>query len=369
MVHNYRTILKMIKIKIIIVGIVNLFLVNISNAENFFDTFIFQNEIILQENEEAIISFISDIDIDSKGNFWIIDWDSHILAQFDKYGKFLKLIARKGNGPGELMMPQNIYIDNRDHIFIASFTNRISEFDDQGNFIRSFICTDGHFPTSCIAVMSNGNILIGGRKYSSQKKSNIDKENNICGTMIHVYSYEGKYIKSFYEMDPLVRKRNLDMYNACYFAIDDQDKIYASQPVNYVISVFNEKMEPLKTFGSKQWYYKEPKTLTNDIKRNKNKLEEYEQNFTYMGELFIYNKLLIAVAKIFGGINNDQIKYFLDFYNKDTGAIIKSGIQTEKRLVRIRHDNFYFLTIKENINAGEIKNAIEIYKINEVNYK
>jgi len=355
------------KIKVIIIIALNLIWKNFSIAKDFSDIFIFQNEIILQENKEVIISFISDMAIDSKGNFWIIDWDSHTLVNFDKFGNFPRIIAYKGNGPGELMMPQNIYIDNRDHIFIASFTNRITEFDAKGSFLRSFVCTDGHFPTTCIAVMSNGNILIGGRKHTTKVESKMNQDKNINGTMIHLYSFEGKYIKSFYNMDPLIEKRNLNMYNGSCFTIDDRNQIYAVQPVNYRISVFNENGDFVRTLGSKQSYYKEPKPLTSDIKRNKEKLEEYEQNFTAIGELFIYKDFLISIAKIFGGINNDQIKYFIDFYDRENGTTILSGIKPEKRLMAVKNEQFYFLTTKENLDTGDIKNVIEIYKIKRFN--
>lgn len=351
------------KIKVIFFIAINLICKNFSAAQSFSDIFIFQNEIILQENQKAIISFISDMDIDSKGTFWIIDWDSHALIKYDKFGKLPKIIASKGNGPGELIMPQDIFIDNHNHVFIASFTNRITEFDNEGNFIRSFICTDGHFPTTGIAVLSNGNILVGGRKYTTKSISEMNQRKNIYGYMIHLYSYEGKYIKSFYEMDPIVRKRNLDMYSGSKFAIDDRNQIYAVQPVNYIISVFDENGSLIRTLGKRQSYYKEPKPLTSDIKRNKKKLEEYEQNFTYMGELFIYRNYLISIAKIFGGINNDQNKYFIDFYDKNNGKTILSGIKSEKRLIRVKQDHFYFLTTDENIDTGEIKYVIEIYKI------
>lgn len=355
------------QIQVIIIIVTSLFCVDYIDAKNFSDVFISRKDVILQENEEVIISFISDLDVDSKGNFWIIDWDNHTLNSFDKLGNSPRIVARKGNGPGELMMPHVMHIDKRDHIFIASFTNRITEFDAEGNFIRSFICTDGHMPTSCIAVTSNGNILVGGRKYYSQNKNQINLEENIHGTMIHLYSFDGTYIKSFYDMDPLVRKRNLDKYSASSFTIDYQNQIYASQPVNYVISVFNEKGDFLKTLGSKQPYYKEPKTLTRDIKRNKADLEKYEQNFTCIGELFIYKNFLISIAKIFGGIDNDQIQYFIDFYDKDNNQAIVSGIETEKRLMRVKNDQFYFLTTKENMSIGEIKNVIEIYQVKKFN--
>lgn len=343
---------------LIFIFILQLFCAKVIYSTDFKDIFIFQSELSLEENAEVTIGSISCIDIDSKGNFWISDWDNNQLIKFDKFGKSPRIIARKGNGPGEVMMPDEIYIDTSDRIFIANFTNRITEFNAEGKFIRSFQCTDGHFPTSDIAINSDGNIFIAGRKYSQK---------SFKGTMVHMYSPEGRYLKSFCEMDPLVNKRDLDMFNSACLTIDDQDHIYVSQPVTYRISVFNSKGDLLKTIGAKQFYYKEPKPLSRDIRTNQYKLKKYNQDFTYMAELFISNNLLIAVAIIVGGIDDDQNLYFIDFYDKANGKTILSGIKTVKRLRAVKHEQFYFLTTKENLDKGDIKNVIEIYKIKRFN--
>lgn len=337
-----------------------IFFTTLSYSIEFKDIFIFQNEVILEENSEVSIAFISCLEVDSKGNFWISDWDNNQVIMFDKEGKNPRIIARKGKGPGEVIMPDEIYLDKHDHLFVSTFSNRISEFDAEGKFIRSFQCTDGHFPTSDIVISSQGNIYIAGRKYSTKNKKSA---------MIHLYTLEGKYIKSFYEIDPLIKERDLDMFNSACLAMDDQDQIYASQPVTYKISVFNNQGDFLRTIGKKQSYYKEPKPLSRDIRTNPDKLKEYKLNFTYMAELFIINNMLIAISMITGGLDGNNDLYFIDCYDKFNGNTIFSGVKTEKRLRCVKEDKLYFITTIEYKEVNELKYVIQIYKIRNIKRK
>jgi sugar lactone lactonase YvrE len=58
------------------------------------------------------------------------------IVKFDKNGKFIKVIMKKGRMPGELMGPHNMAIDSQGRIFIADRgNNRIVIMDQDGKHL------------------------------------------------------------------------------------------------------------------------------------------------------------------------------------------------------------------------------------------
>ena len=45
------------------------------------------------------------LDCDAAGNVYVMDFSDNNIKQFDASGKFMKLIGRKGQGPGEFSIP------------------------------------------------------------------------------------------------------------------------------------------------------------------------------------------------------------------------------------------------------------------------
>ena len=72
--------------------------------------------------------------------------------KFFKDGKLIKIIGKKGRGPGELMGPHNLAFDSRGRLFVADRgNNRIQILEKEGRFIaewRNFGRPNGLFVTS-----------------------------------------------------------------------------------------------------------------------------------------------------------------------------------------------------------------------------
>ena len=60
------------------------------------------------ENEDYIMAGTIDLCKDILGNIYILDLGHNRIKKFDKYGKFIKNIGRKGKGPGEFNSPNSI---------------------------------------------------------------------------------------------------------------------------------------------------------------------------------------------------------------------------------------------------------------------
>ncbi len=74
----------------------------------------------------------SAIAFDEKGNMYIADYAANHIKCFDASGKFLKLLGREGQGPGELSRPYTLTF-SKDNLVIW----------DMGNSRFSIIATDG----------------------------------------------------------------------------------------------------------------------------------------------------------------------------------------------------------------------------------
>jgi len=78
--------------------------------------------------------FVTDAVQDSAGNFYIAEYGEYDRIQkFSADGKFLMQWGGHGSDPGQFIRPQNLAIDEHDHIWVADACNhRIQVFDATG---------------------------------------------------------------------------------------------------------------------------------------------------------------------------------------------------------------------------------------------
>ncbi|MFC1731997.1 6-bladed beta-propeller [candidate division KSB1 bacterium] len=75
---------------------------------------------------------------DSKGNVYVLEVTDAQIEKFAPDGTHIGAIGRKGQGPGEMMMPYNIDIDRNDNIVVFDFGNqRFQVFSPEGEDLGS----------------------------------------------------------------------------------------------------------------------------------------------------------------------------------------------------------------------------------------
>ena len=117
-------------------------------------------------------------DLDS--NIYVADSSQGVIFKFNQKGEFLKKIGSKGNGPGDLLEPQYLKVDNNGNLIIFEKGNgRYQILDSKGAYINSFkasnLFTSREFYKENIFVLS----------------AEIDKK------LIEILDLEGKFIDSF----------------------------------------------------------------------------------------------------------------------------------------------------------------------------
>jgi DNA-binding beta-propeller fold protein YncE len=85
-------------------------------------------------HEPGQFGFVTDAVRDSQGNYYVAEYGEYDRIQkFSPEGEFLFQWGGHGSDPGQFRRPQNLAIDDQDHIWVADACNhRIQVFDARG---------------------------------------------------------------------------------------------------------------------------------------------------------------------------------------------------------------------------------------------
>ena len=92
--------------------------------------------------EDFLLRIVSDLAIDHMGNIYVLDQLACDIKKFDRTGKFLGLIGRKGQGPGEFQSPTTMSVVGDKIIIYDSGNMRLSCLGLDGSFIKNIPRTD-----------------------------------------------------------------------------------------------------------------------------------------------------------------------------------------------------------------------------------
>lgn len=92
--------------------------------------------------EEYMFNRVRGIDVDPRGNIYILDSQSVQVRVFDKNGLFLRTFGHRGQGPGEMERPMFIQITPDQEVVISDPpTRRLLFFSLDGNYLRQVSTT------------------------------------------------------------------------------------------------------------------------------------------------------------------------------------------------------------------------------------
>jgi len=86
-----------------------------------------------KEDENYMFYRVRDIEVDKQGNIFVADMSNQRIQKFDKYGKYVRTIGRKGQGPGEFERPWKVRVRNNGDLYVADASFNIEVFDSDGN--------------------------------------------------------------------------------------------------------------------------------------------------------------------------------------------------------------------------------------------
>lgn len=187
----------------------------------------------LQEDLENPIKFT----IDNKGNCFVFDASSFEIKKYDLKNKFITKFCRRGNGPGEITYPGDIFVLDSNIAIVDNRSKKIVLFSPDGSFLQNT-----HFyengTLSSLKVQNNTYFAL----YSSYKFNDNDK----IDFTYEINSYDRKLQKIKTYLTRKVNFSKTESFNPLesipYFALID-NKLYIddSDENFYRIKIFDYK--------------------------------------------------------------------------------------------------------------------------------
>ena len=167
----------------------------------------------MNADDEYLFSWVKDITTDSAGNIYACDSKEHRIQVYDKNGKYLRTIGRKGQGPGDLMRPMAVRVDRDGKIFVQDDLNyRISIFKPNGKFDHSFKYRQ--IAGENLEIDLSGNVLLNHALFGLPKGQTIPP-------IVTVYNLKGNVKKQFGKPLLILKK---DGYGRPYYAYNGFSK-------------------------------------------------------------------------------------------------------------------------------------------------
>jgi len=172
------------------------------------------------------------IDIDDDENIYVLDGETANIRIFDRYGKFIQTISRRGQGPGELQSPRRIQITPQDEIMVY----------DSGNRRLSFFSLDGKFINQIVV----GRVLAILSLKIDSNRNFIISEIFRGGTELRMYDSEFNPGHSLFNIESITPGvLNLINYFA-YFSLTSEDNIIWGYSDKYELNVVDSGGKVIK---------------------------------------------------------------------------------------------------------------------------
>ncbi len=148
-------------------------------------TIILENDLSIGKGigkDGYVFSQLAYVAVDDEETIYTMDQRDIQISVFDKTGKYLRTIGRKGQGPGEFQNPDEIFVTNRRELVVEDFIRNLSCFALDGKFLRA-LPTAALFPIGVLLDAS-------GRVYAERNIPDREKP----GKKIDLYDENLKFI-------------------------------------------------------------------------------------------------------------------------------------------------------------------------------
>lgn len=148
--------------------------------------------------------------MDEDGNFYVLNSGNFRIQVYDRYGKYIKSIGKKGQGPGEFESPFEIELDKKGNIYVYDFAKRgLLVFDKEGNYLRripinyslgNFKITDDGSLFCIISQHTEKGEFLTFLKFNNDGKINkeikkiLDESMTTIGTGTMIYGFSHSFV-------------------------------------------------------------------------------------------------------------------------------------------------------------------------------
>lgn len=201
-------------------------------------------------DENYMFGGVMDIKEDEQGNIYVLDFKFWTIRKYDKNGRFIKNIGRKGAGPGEI--PQfTVEMTLMNGKIYLLLINMVNIYDMDGNFLNSFKTA---IISHNILVNSKDKIILVGETFEKPYK------------LFHIFDSNGTYYTSFGEAfqapNPKLKKISEKWLPDSVFLSKDE-RLFVAHPFQYKIFIYKNTILE-KSFERKSKIYKTPKVFVEE---------------------------------------------------------------------------------------------------------
>lgn len=330
-----------------------------------------EEDLIIGEKQgnDSLFYRISDIEVNGDGKIFILDSGKHCIQVYDKKGQHIQTFGRKGQGPGDLEEPMNMYLDKEENIYISD-RKKIHFFNKKGEFIKNIMLD---FFIGDFAITPEKNILAQTSLFTSEGIKNE----------LVLINPEGKKLRtidSFCDKLDIIKKggitlrhHNLYLPSLYFCLLNERLGIYGysseyklfvfglSGEIKYII----EKNEPLQPVTIKEKNRVIDKFIKAypEYKFSKGKIKKF---FNFPKYRPFYNRIMTdgegdIYIRSFMSILDDKKDIRLDLFNQKGVYIYRIKLPQVPNI--IKNGNIYKFKIEQE--TGEF--LIKRYKIKNWN--
>jgi hypothetical protein len=140
-----------------------------------------------EDDDHYIFERIYDIKADDEGNIFVLDGKAGRIQEYDRTGRYVQTIGRKGQGPGEFEMPLDMFIQPKTGNLCVRDGVRIKIFDKSGQYQKEAILRN--FPSE-FAVDEDGNFWVTANRRTEKESFKVLEKINLKGeTLLEIANF------------------------------------------------------------------------------------------------------------------------------------------------------------------------------------
>lgn len=171
------------------------------------------------------ISSCPDIDVDEKGNLYVLDRYNYRIQKFSPDGKFIAAWGSFGKGPGQFDFPTSLVIDKKGDIYVTDTNNhRVQKFDQSGNFLLSFGSegyNDGQMKSPYYLYVDKNNHICVVNEFSFYTSN----KRRLVRFTVQKFDTKGNYLSRFFASDRFYDDDT--SYSYSFLNVNRDDNLFA----------------------------------------------------------------------------------------------------------------------------------------------
>jgi hypothetical protein len=294
------------------------------------------------DNEDFLFSSIDQVQVDRKGDIYVSDLRDRCIKVFDKNGKNLRIIGKRGRGPGDILSVAGLSLVGEDQLLISDAGNRrLTYFSTSGEWKRSI-----PMETKMIAraVEDNkGNIIAKLLVMGKEAKMQIVKFDSDLNPIFKIASKVEEGWNDEYVLRPIKPK--------LAYGVTKDGKIIWGISSNYELNILNSKGNLIKRIIKDT----SPLVISDDYKKEirenyknrnipSNYKIEFPKNFTEFS-FFIVEKNGRIYVKTYQ--MNQNREYYHDVFDAQGEYLAQFALPKGEYISDVK-DNKLYCVIREN---------------------